>query len=77
MLYGRFLFPFVERKPSHSALIKAGDVLLEVDLAAILKEGYSLVTPILVTNSDEYLDVLPNETEGMIAKSEVLLTVIK
>jgi len=66
-----------EVKVKENQKVKAGDVLLEVDLAAILKEGYSLVTPILVTNSDEYLDVLPNETEGMIAKSEVLLTVIK
>ncbi|MCI9624395.1 MAG: PTS transporter subunit EIIC [Lachnospiraceae bacterium] len=66
-----------EVKVKENQKVKAGDVLLEADLAAILKEGYSLVTPILVTNSDEYLDVLPNETEGMIAKSEVLLTVIK
>ncbi len=66
-----------EVKVKENQKVKAGDVLLEVDLAAIIKEGYSLVTPILVTNSDEYLDVLPNETEGMIAKSEVLLTVIK
>lgn len=66
-----------EVKVKENQKVKAGDVLLEVDLVAIIKEGYSLVTPILVTNSDEYLDVLPNETEGMIAKSEVLLTVIK
>ena len=66
-----------EVKVKENQKVKAGDVLLEVDLAAIIKEGYSLVTPILVTNSDEYLDVLPNETEGMIAKSEVLLNVIK
>lgn len=66
-----------EVKVKENQKVKAGDVLLEADLAAILKEGYSLVTPILVTNSDEYLDVLPNETEGMIAKSEILLTVIK
>lgn len=66
-----------EVKVKENQKVKAGDVLLEVDLAAILKEGYSLVTPVLVTNSGDYLDVLPNETEGMIAKSEVLLTVIK
>lgn len=66
-----------EVKVQENQKVKAGDVLLEVDLAAILKEGYSLVTPVLVTNSGDYLDVLPNETEGMIAKSEALLTVIK
>lgn len=66
-----------EVKVKENQKVKAGDVLLEVDLAAILKEGYSLVTPVLVTNSGDYLDVLPNETEGMIAKSEALLTIIK
>ncbi len=66
-----------EVKVTENQKVKAGDVLLEADLAAILKEGYSLVTPVLVTNSGDYLDVLPNETEGMIAKSEALLTVIK
>lgn len=66
-----------EVKVKENQKVKAGDVLLEVDLAAILKEGYSLVTPVLVTNSGDYLDVLPNETEGIIAKSEALLTVIK
>ena len=66
-----------EVKVQENQKVKAGDVLLEVDLAAILKEGYSLVTPVLVTNSGDYLDVLPNETEGMIAKSEALLTIIK
>lgn len=57
--------------------INARDVLAEVNLAAIIKEGYSLVTPILITNSADYLDVLPNETSGMIVKSEPLLTIIK
>lgn len=66
-----------EVKVQENQKVKAGDVLLEVDLAAVLKEGYSLVTPVLVTNSGDYLDVLPNETEGMIAKSEALLTIIK
>ncbi len=56
---------------------KAGDVLVVVDLANIIKEGYSLVTPVLITNSADYLDVLANETGGMIAKSEPLLTIIK
>lgn len=65
-----------EVKVKENQKVKTGETLLEVDLAAVLKEGYSLVTPVLVTNSDEYLDVLPNETEGMIAKSEALLTII-
>ena len=57
--------------------VKTGDVISQVDLAAVIKEGYSLVTPVLITNSADYLDVLPNEKSGMIVKGEPLLTVIK
>lgn len=34
--------------------VKAGDLLLEFDIAAIEKEGYKTITPVIVTNSDDY-----------------------
>ena len=34
--------------------VKAGDLLLEFDRSAIEKEGYSLITPVVITNSDSY-----------------------
>lgn len=37
-------------KTKQGEKVKLGDVLLEFDLDAIEKEGYSLITPILVTN---------------------------
>ena len=37
--------------------VKAGDLLLEFDIAAIEKEGYKTITPVIVTNSDDYADV--------------------
>lgn len=57
--------------------VQAGDILVEVDLAGILKEGYSLITPVIITNSASYLDVLANEESGIIVKGEPLLTVLK
>ena len=57
--------------------VKQGELIAEVDLASILKEGYSLITPVIVTNADQYLDVLPFETQGIIVSSEPLLTVLK
>ena len=36
--------------------VKAGDLLLEFDIAAIEKEGYKTITPVIVTNSDDYAD---------------------
>ena len=43
-------------KTSVNSKVKAGDLLLEFDRSAIEKEGYSLVTPVVITNSDEYED---------------------
>ena len=37
--------------------VKAGDLLLEFDIAAIEKEGYKTITPVIVTNSDDYAQV--------------------
>lgn len=68
---------YFDVKVSENSVIKAGDVLVEVDLANIIKEGYSLVTPILISNSKDYLDVLANEESGIIVKGEPLLTVLK
>ena len=57
--------------------IKTGDVLMNVDIANILKEGYSCLTPIVVTNSKNYLDVIENVENGLIGKGEQILTVLK
>jgi len=37
---------------------KPGDLLLEFDRQAILAAGYDLTTPIIITNSDEYHEVM-------------------
>lgn len=57
--------------------IEKGDLIVEVDLANVLKEGYSIITPIIIVNSVDFLDVLPNEEQGLIMKGESLLTVLK
>ncbi|MGN1272679.1 MAG: beta-glucoside-specific PTS transporter subunit IIABC [Lactobacillus sp.] len=37
--------------------VKAGDELVKFDIPAIKKAGYSVTTPIVVTNSQEYADI--------------------
>ncbi len=37
--------------------IKQGDLLVEVDIDAIKEKGYSVITPILVTNPDQYQEI--------------------
>ncbi len=34
--------------------VKAGELLLEFDKEAIQKAGYSLITPVVITNSFEF-----------------------
>lgn len=57
--------------------VQSGDILLEVDLSEILKAGYSLVSPVIITNSNNYIDILAIEESGIIVKNEQLLMVIK
>ena len=55
--------------------VTAGQLLIECDLDIIRDAGYSTVTPIIVTNSDEYLDVLTTD-ESSIKSSDHLMTVV-
>ena len=41
--------------------ISVGDVLVEFDKEAIIAEGYSIETPVLVTNADDFLDMIATE----------------
>lgn len=43
-------------KTSVNSKVKAGDLLLEFDRNIIEKEGYSLITPVIITNADNYED---------------------
>lgn len=38
--------------------VKVGDTLVEFDMEAIEKEGYELITPVIITNTMNYLEVL-------------------
>ncbi|MGR6543619.1 beta-glucoside-specific PTS transporter subunit IIABC [Paenibacillus tundrae] len=53
--------------------VKAGDLLLEFDIAQIKAAGYHTVTPIIVTNSANYEKVVPMAT-GQVRAQEALLT---
>ena len=43
-------------KTKVNSKVKPGDLLLEFDKSVIEKEGYSLITPIVITNADNYED---------------------
>lgn len=39
--------------------IHQGDLLLEFDLTAIAAEGFDTVTPVIITNADDYAEIIP------------------
>ena len=55
--------------------IKKGELLLEFDKEAIQKAGYDCTTPITVTNSADYLDVIGVE-EGKVETGERIMMIL-
>lgn len=56
--------------------ITKGQTLIEFDIDYITKEGYCLETPVLVTNADNYLDVI-SENKDNINYGESIISIIK
>lgn len=64
-------------KVSQGSQVKKGDLLLEFDKENIEKEGYQMVTPVLVTNIEDYLDILPANQNQEVKVGEPLLKILK
>ncbi len=56
-------------------LVKKGDLLVEFDKKAVEAEGYDTAVAVLVTNSQEFLDVLPG-AKGAVKAGEDLMTIV-
>ena len=52
--------------------IKVGDTLVEFDMDAIKKEGYELVTPVIITNTMDYLEIVPKEIKSVNAGEDII-----
>lgn len=52
--------------------VKKGQLLLEFDIALIESKGYLTETPVLVTNAEDYLDVVETSSEYVNAGEELL-----
>ena len=58
--------------------IKKGDLLLEFDINAIKKAGYDVITPVIITNTGDYSDIIGSEKVGLEVKErEQLITLVK
>lgn len=55
--------------------VKQGDVLLRFDINAIESEGYSVETPVIITNSADYLDIVENQSK-IVTNGDELITAL-
>ncbi|PPQ46060.1 PTS glucose transporter subunit IIA [Paenibacillus peoriae] len=55
--------------------VNIGDLLVEFDIEAIKKEGYEVITSIVITNTDNYRDIKKTDSNKVLAK-DMLMEVI-
>jgi len=55
--------------------VRKGQVLLEFDIDKIKKAGFPIVSPVIVTNVDDYADVVPTDAKA-VAQGETVITVL-
>lgn len=54
--------------------VTAGTLLLSFDMAGIQSEGYSIETPVVVTNSPDFMSI-QKAADGLVENGDVLLTI--
>lgn len=72
-LGGKYFYPKVEE----GVEVEIGQLLMEFDIDMILKEGYSLDTPVIITNSNDYKNIKKINNLVKIDFSEDLLCIEK
>lgn len=70
-LKGKYFNP----KKSAGDRVKKGEKLLEFDMDQIKTAGYDLTTPLVVTNSSEFMDIVGQEKEN-VDKLETIITIV-
>lgn len=55
-------------------VIKKGDLLLEFNCEEIQKQGYDTVTPIIITNSNDFKEIIKEET-SKIEVGDIILNI--
>lgn len=66
-LEGKYYEPLVKNGDK----VKAGQLIMKFDIRAIKKEGYDMVTPIIVTNADDY--TLSKASDGVVKAGSTIM----
>lgn len=56
---------FFEAHVTQGDAVKAGDLLISFDMEAVQKEGYSMQTPVIITNAGSYKDIHITEKKNL------------
>lgn len=56
--------------------VKKGDLLLEADMEKIKAEGYDVITPVIICNSDEFAEIRMEEA-GDVTQGDAILNLQK
>ena len=67
-LDGKGFTPVVQQGDS----VRTGDLLIEFDIDFIRESGYSLDTPVVITNSETYLDIIPTDVNTVTYGDELI-----
>lgn len=71
-LDGQYFDAFVKQGDK----VKQGQKLVAFDIDKIIEAGYLVETPVLITNSGDYLDIIEAEKKDVVVTDELLTTVI-
>ncbi|MGG0821264.1 beta-glucoside-specific PTS transporter subunit IIABC [Paenibacillus turicensis] len=63
-------------KVAQGDTVKKGQLLMEFDMAAIKEAGYTLTTPVIVSNTANYLDVIETDKKTVNLQDDLLTVVI-
>lgn len=66
---------YFETKAEVGQYVKAGDPIVTFDIDAIKDAGYDVTTPVIITNTPEYLDIIAID-EKQVNKSDKIITVV-
>lgn len=68
---------YFDAKVATGDKVKKGDLLLTFDTAAIEAAGYNLITPVVITNSNDVENIILNHNQKQVSPEDKVMEVIK
>nr|WP_317853527.1 PTS glucose transporter subunit IIA [Neobacillus sp. Marseille-Q6967] len=71
-LEGKYYSPVVKQGDR----VSQGDLLVNFDIQKIKEAGYPVTTPVIITNTHRYIDIIDMKKEAVQAKESLLTLVV-